>query len=400
MNKERAITHLNITGFKAVVAAVKDKSLKDRPFVIEGVTGGRSVAVDCSPEAVRQGVTSGTALAAAQRKINDLTVLPPDPASYDLMNRELEKVAQRYAPLWENDRQGNLYLDITGTSNLFGRPVDCSSKILKDILELADVRPAAAVACNKLVSKVATRSIRPMGLIQIKPETESDFLSHQDISLLPGMGAKLLNIAAVLDMREIGDIACLTQDSAISLFGRRGVVLRNMALGIDTSPVIDRNGRHRIARQADFNGDVLDEQAIQGAVFSLAEHGGLQMRNGKYGARNIQLTAVYGDGVEVQGVEKTKRILVTDNEIMRAAYNIYKRIVNRRIRIRSIGLALGELTPLEYQPDLFEPEIVVKEKRLQEAVDKIQNRFGSGKIMRGIVLAAGQRGSKKLIMNG
>ena len=398
MTKERAITHLNIIGFKATVAAVKDKSLKDRPFVIAGATGDRSLALDCSPEAVRQGVTPGTALALAERKISDLIILPPDPASYELMNKELEKVAKRYAPLWENDRQGNLYLDLTGTSSLFGRSVDCTSRILRDILEQADIRPAAAVAANKLVSKVATRSIRPMGFMQVFNGTEADFLSHQDIHILPGMGAKLMKTVAVVGIREIGEIACLSEGSAISLFGKHGVMLRNMALGIDNSPVLDRNGKQRIIQQADFCEDVIDSSAVQGAILSLAEHGGLEMRRNKLGATIINLTVNYADGMSAEGTEKGKRSFVLDKDIGNAAYRIFKKIAVRRIRIRSLSLSLESFVPLGYEVDLFEPENEEKERHLQEAVDVIQNKYGTGKITRGIVLAASSKNNGKRLL--
>jgi DNA polymerase-4 len=75
---ERAVCHLNIVGFKAAVAAAKDRSLRGRPFVIAGASGGRSLALDCSPEAIREGITPGMALAVAQWRITDLTILSPD----------------------------------------------------------------------------------------------------------------------------------------------------------------------------------------------------------------------------------------------------------------------------------------------------------------------------------
>jgi DNA polymerase-4 len=38
---QRAIVHLNFVGYRAAVAAAKDKTLKGRPFVIAGASGGR-----------------------------------------------------------------------------------------------------------------------------------------------------------------------------------------------------------------------------------------------------------------------------------------------------------------------------------------------------------------------
>ena len=393
---ERVICHFNIIGFRAAVAAVKDKSLRGRPYVIAGATGGRSLALDCSPEAIRQGVSPGTALAVAEKRIKDLIVLSPDILACDLMNRELEKITARYAPVWENDRAGNLFLDITGTASLFGAPVDCSSRMLGEILEQTGICPAAAVASNKLVSKVATRTIRPMGLIQIQGGTEAEFLYHQDIRLLPGMGQNLLRTAAVVGITEIGEIAALSEAGVIALFGKRGALLRSMALGIDNSSVEDRSGRKSITQQADFNEDILEENAIRAAIEILVERGGLEMRNEKFGMRKISFVVVYADGMRVEGREKSKRLLVTDSEIMTIAYAVYKKTVNRRIRIRSIGLSFEDLIPLGYQPDLFEPE--TKNLKLQEAVDNIQNRYGAGKVTRGLALAASPKNDGKRLL--
>jgi DNA polymerase-4 len=79
-NVHRAVCHLNIVGYRAAVATVKDRELSGRPFVITGATGGRSLVLDLSPEAMKEGISPGMALAAAERKVKDLTVLPPDPA--------------------------------------------------------------------------------------------------------------------------------------------------------------------------------------------------------------------------------------------------------------------------------------------------------------------------------
>jgi DNA polymerase-4 len=148
------------------------------------------------------------ALALAERKVKELTVLAPDPGAYQAMNKELERIAALYAPVFEYDGKGNMYLDLTGTVRMFGPPADCSSRILREILEQTGIRPAAAVSESKLVSKVATRTIRPMGLIQVQEGTEAAFLAHQDLRLLPGLGPGLLRTAAVTRFREIGQLGC------------------------------------------------------------------------------------------------------------------------------------------------------------------------------------------------
>jgi DNA polymerase-4 len=317
------------------------------------------------------------------------------------MNKELERIASQYAPVYENDRAGNLYLDITGTSRIFGPPADCASRILHDLIEKTKIKPAAASACNKLVSKVATRAIRPSGLIQINSGTEDEFLAHQDIRILPGMGPTLLRTAETTGIREIGELASLTVKEALSIFGKNGPLLRSMAQGIDGTPIEDRNRERKITEQADFNEDTLDEEIIRGAVITLAESSGLQMRRSKLGAAKICMEITYADGVRVEGQEKPKSCCILDRDILETAERIFRKAAVRRIRVRSIRLSLEGLIPLDYEVDLFEPEIE-KHHKLQKTVDEIRNRFGNEKLLHGLAVVSVLQGksSKRLLTAG
>jgi DNA polymerase-4 len=139
----RAIAHLNIIGFRAAVAALVDRDLRNRPYVIAGGSGGRAIALDVSPQAMKEGIKPGIALAAAQRIVRDLAVVAPDPAAYGKVNAVLEKVISGYAPAWQNDGGGNIYLDISGTRRLFGPPTDCVCHVQNEIYTETGMEAAA-----------------------------------------------------------------------------------------------------------------------------------------------------------------------------------------------------------------------------------------------------------------
>ena len=145
----------------------------------------------------------------------------------------------------------------------------------------------------------------------------------------------------------------------------------------------------RFFRSACFKAAAIEETAIRGSIESLAEHAGLQMRNEKRGALTVRLALAYSDGVEAQGSKKTKRLLVTDRELAAAAYAVYQKIMTRRIRIRSVSISLEDTEPLGYQPVLFEAETDIKNRRAQEAADRVQNRYGAGKLCKGAALLKG-----------
>jgi DNA polymerase IV len=382
---ERAIAHLNIVGFRAAVAALEDKRLLGRPYAIAGGKGGRAVVWDVSRAALDGGVKPGMALAAAERLVRDLAVLPPNPAACQKVNGVLETVIARYAPVWQNDGGGNLYLDITGTKKLFGPPADCTWRVSEEIKDTIGLEMAAAAAINKLTCKVASRVIRPVGFLDIHPGDEAAFLANKKLALLPGMGPLLTRTAAVAGFREIGEIAALGRGEAVSLFGKKGLLLRDSALGIDDSPVEGGAGKRQIKRRADFPEDVIDEEIIRGALASLVEDGGLQMRRDKLGARMVCLALVYSDGVALSGRERSKRLLVLEKDILAAAERVYRKSAERRVRISSIRISLEDLAPLGYEADLFSFEDEAKEWRLQRAVDLIHDRYGNRAVMRGIV---------------
>jgi len=385
-----AILHLNLISFRSIASVMKDSSLKNKPFVIAGRVGAQDVAQDVSVHALREGLYPGIPLSHAQRLVKNLTILPPDPAHYFSVNQEIEKLISRYSPVWQNDGNGNIYLDVTGTRRLFGPPADCACLIQNEMQSKIKIEPAAAAGANKLVCKVATRTIRPEGLIEIRPGDERSFLSHQDIKLLPGLGQSLMKTIRVTGFAEIGELAELSDTQALSLFGKKGILLRDSARGIDLSPVLA--GKERVIKsRADFSQDIIDENVIRGSIASIAEHAGLQMRRDKLGALSIGISVIYADGIEGAAIEKKKHPLVLDREITQSAFCLFEKAAIRRIRVRSVCLSLENFLPLGYEADLFELETETKNRRLQEAVDSIQNRHGEGKVTRGLVLAASNK---------
>ena len=380
------VGHFNIVGFRAAVAVLTDQALAERPFVIAGKVGGQDIAADISPAALREGINTGMSLVQAQRLVKNLTILPPDPAACIKVNNVIDNVISRYAPVWQNDGAGNIYFDITGTQRLFGTAPNCVCRIQNEIFDNLKIDAAAATGTNKLVCKVASRTIKPEGLIEICPGEEAAFLSRQDITLLPGLGSSLMKTIRITGFSEIGELAALSDSEALSLFGKKGILLRDNARGIDNSPVTA--GKRAIESRADFSEDVIDETLIRGAITSLAEHAGLEMRKEKLGTTEIILQVLYADGIKTEGKEKLRFSCILDRDITSAAQRIYQKTVVRRIRIRAVSLSLQGFTPLCFEPDLFVPEFEISNRKLQEAADKIKNRYGAGKIIRGIVLAA------------
>ncbi|MCL2879302.1 MAG: DNA polymerase, partial [Treponema sp.] len=55
--------HINIIGFRSAVAALVSPELRGRPYVIALGAGGRTLVCDVSPEAMKEGIMPGMAVA-------------------------------------------------------------------------------------------------------------------------------------------------------------------------------------------------------------------------------------------------------------------------------------------------------------------------------------------------
>lgn len=388
MSDRASVVHLNVADFGAAVAAAKDPALAGRPFVIAGSASGRAIVLGLSPLARREGLMSGMALASAEERIHGLVVVPPDPASCARAGEEMERLASRYAPLVQNDSGGHLYLDLSGTERLFGPALDCAVRLRNEIAEALGVEPELAVARNKLVAKVAARSVRPAGIAGVRGGDEAAFLATQDARLLPGVGPALSRLLDATGMREIGELASLADWEALALFGRRGLSLRDAARGLDSSPVTQgRLGERSIRRRADFAEDELEAPLLRAALISLVEDAGLELRKALLAARLVRVGLSYSDGYRASGEESSRRPLLLDAELLDAADRAFAKAAARRVRLRSLGLELGGLAPAVREPDLFIPEGPSRAERLQAAVDSSRLRYGPAALTRASAVA-------------
>lgn len=377
MNGKAGIVHLNITNFAAAVAIAKDTSLSDVPFVVAKADAARATVHAVSMRAWEEGISAGMPLATARRLVRGLITLPPDPRSYDAAHKAMEGVASRYTPVVQNDTGGHLYLDLAGTTALFGPHIDCAIRIRNEIASQTGLEPSVAVASNKLVAKIASRAVRPRGIAYVREGEEASFIAPQDALLLPGIGNVTARIISVAGLREIGELAQLEDNEAIALFGHRGLALRDAARGIDKSKVSAGNLADRtIRRTIDFAEPILDYRAVQAAVTSAMEDLGLELRQASLGTASVGAAVLYADGVRSENHERTGRLLTLDKDLIGAAMRAFHKAAVRRVRIRGIILTASRLEAPLREPDLFAFEGPTRPERVQSAVDTARLRFG------------------------
>ncbi|MGE4583266.1 MAG: DNA polymerase [Sphaerochaeta sp.] len=375
---QASIIHINVTDFAAAVAIAKQPSLANRPFAIAR-EGSRRVVLTSSHLAWKEGIRSGMPVSIAQRMLPSLLLLSPDTQATAKADAAIADIVQAYSPHLECDKGGHVYLDMQGTSRLFGPVVDSAVRIRKEIRERLGLEGAVAVASNKLVAKIGTRAIRPSGLTQIRGGEESSFLASQDISLLSGVGPAIRRLLHVAGIKQIGELASLDDQAVIAFLGKRGLALRDAARGLDTSTFHKGIGAQRsIVRKVSFAEPRLEQDALRAALVSAVEDAAMQMRSERLGTSMVGITLSWSDGRSNEATRRTKGQWLLDKELEQACWQAALQALQRRVHLLGFTLRLSALNPALQEVDLFQPEDLDRQTALQQTIDEVRRRFGPG----------------------
>ncbi len=370
MNNRRFILHLNVADFAVAVERVVDKSLREKPVIVAPLQAARAAVYDMSEEAYRDGVRKGMLLNRAARLSRTAQVLPP---RFDLYRRAMGafvKEARSYSPILEYGAEdGHLYIDITGTHRLFGTAPDVGWRLHRQIRSKLDIDPIWSLAGSKLVAKVGSRLVKPLGEYIVADGEEQRFLAPLPLKLLPGLNNSERLRLSEFNIVCIGELAALTRGQLHGVFGSRGV---------DDSLVRpEENKPPRVVREYIFSDDCADRTVLKGVVSALAAQLAMELRATSMSARRIGLQLDYTDGTAISRQATVRRGVCDDRSLQHLALLALKRGLTRRTRVRSCRLIGDRLHPRSSQLSLFtDLGVEKKEEKLLSAMDLIRQRFG------------------------
>ena len=203
---ERHILHINIVNFFIAVARAVQPRLLSYPVAVATPGGARRILLDVSQQAYQSGIYKGMLLDFAKRRCPDLVVLNPCPELYDRARFAILDEAEKFSPRIEPAGPGHFFVDLTGTTRLWGVAIDTADRLLQTIDDMFRLNPAIGLAKNMLVSKIATRVIKPTGLCEVIVGAEADFIAPLPISYLPGLDHKLTVMLLQFNLSSISDL--------------------------------------------------------------------------------------------------------------------------------------------------------------------------------------------------
>ncbi|MDW7772607.1 MAG: DNA polymerase IV [Desulfobulbaceae bacterium] len=382
-HRVRAVIHVDMDAFYASVEVLDNPELKGRPVVVGG-TSDRSVVSAASYEARQYGIHSAMSTIKARMLCPRAIFLPVRMNRYREISEQIMTIFHRFTPLVEPISLDEAFLDVTGSTRLFGEAPGIAAEIRKIITGETGLTASAGVATTKLVAKIASDLHKPDGLTVVEAGREREFLAGLPISKLWGAGGKTIESLALLNVETIGDLAALSPELLARRLGKHGWHLHLAATGIDDRPVVPSREAKSIGHEETFSRDLADLVIIKRELLELATRVGERLRRHECQGRTITLKIKFYDFTT-----SSRSITLTEPtsdtmEIFRHAWKLLQKTEAGRKKVRLAGISVSTLNSYGssyHQQDLFGRfRQRQKTRGLNEAVDLINQKFGAGTI--------------------
>lgn len=353
-----------------------DSRLNNRPVLIGGISD-RGVVAACSYEARRFGVHSAMPMRMARQLCPEAVVLRGNSSTYSKYSTLITDIIKEEVPIYEKTSIDEFYLDLTGMDRFFGCQ-KIASEIRAKIIRESGLPISFGLSRNKTVSKIATGEAKPNNEINIIKGTEKPFLAPLSVKKIPMVGDKTYRSLCDLGVKQIKTIQEMPIELMENVFGKNGISIWKKANGIDNSPVIAYQERKSISTERTFDKDTIDVRKLEGIMTAMAENLIFQLRRGNKLTACVTVKIRYSD-FQTYTLQRKIAYSASDQTIIPLVLELYRKLYQRRVLVRMIGVRFSHLVEGAHQINLFED---VKMLNLYKAMDTIRNLYGDRAVMR------------------
>jgi DNA polymerase-4 len=379
-NKERSIAHMDLDTFFVSCERLMDSRLNNRPVLIGG-TSDRGVVASCSYEARKFGIHSAMPMRMAKQLCPEAIILRGNSGVYTKYSKLVTEVVAATVPLYEKSSIDEFYIDLTGMDRFFGCH-QLASELRQKIIRETGLPISFGLSVNKTVSKIATGQAKPNNEIQIDKGTEKYFLAPLSVRKIPMVGEKTYNSLCDLGIKRIKTIQEMPVEMMVKVFGKSGGTIWKKANGIDNTPVFKHQERKSISTERTFDKDTTDICKLRSIVIAMTENLIFQLRRGNKLTACVSVKIRYSD-FQTYTKQKSIPYSASDEAILPIVMELYKRLYQRRLLVRLVGVKFSHLVNGGHQVNLFEDND--KMLNLYQAMDKMREKHGD----RAVIRAAG-----------
>ncbi|MBK7390341.1 MAG: DNA polymerase IV [Bacteroidetes bacterium] len=375
----RHIVHLDLDSFFVSVERLQNSSLVGKPILIGG-NSDRAVVSSCSYEARKYGVSSAMPMRMAKMLCPDAIIVRGDMEVYSKYSNMVTDIIDEDAPLYEKASIDEHYIDITGMDRFHGS-LKWTSELRQRIIRETGLPISFGMSPNKTVSKIATNEAKPSGQLEVEQERVKPFLNPLSISKIPMLGQKSYHLLRNMGVAIIETLGAMPVEMMIRVLGENGRSIWEKANGIDNAPVVPYTERKSISTERTFEKDTIDIVKINELLVTMVEGLTYDLRKQKRLTSCVTVKIRYSN-FDTHTMQARIPYTASDHVLIARARELFKKLYERRMLIRLVGIRLSHLVQGHPQINLFEDSTEMV--NLYQAIDRLKNRYGEGAVIRGV----------------
>lgn len=390
---EKIILHSDLNNFYASVECMLNPELRESSVAVCGSREDRhGIVLAKNMKAKKCGVATGEPIWKAKQKCPDLVIVPPRFNEYLHYSELVRKIYYQYTDKIEPFGMDECWLDVTGSTRLFGSGYDIAMKIKEQVKAEVGLTVSIGVSFNKIFAKLGSDMKKPDAITCIEKEKFKEIVWPLPVSDLIYVGRATANRLAKYNIHTIGELAATDIRYLEAWFGKNGVMLRQFANGLDNSEVSSfgyspppKSVGHGITCVS----DLLTADEVWKVIFELTQNISHSLRSNGFFAAGVSLTI---RNSVLEFMEYQKQLEAPSHspiEIARCAYSLLETNYTWAYNVRSVTVRAISLIPDASPCQISLAEDVtrkIKRESVETAMEKIRGRFGKQSVTYGCLI--------------
>ncbi len=388
---ERTIFLLDYDSFFARCMQQAYPPLRGKPVGIRGPAKGTAI-IAASTEAKARGVKVGMHVNEALRCCPDLQAVRSDMDMYGEISTKSLRVLTRYTDKVEPFSIDEAFMDMTELAVEYGDAHMLAQAIKRELRAALGpgITCSIGIGPNKMLAKLVSSWHKPDGITHVTPAEVPAVLQSIALIDICGIGPRVERRLQKLGIYTVEQLGRIPREVLVREFGVLGHVYWLWGQGIDLAPVSPYHAQ--AAEKSMGHGVTLPEpvftrRVLDGILLRLCERTGRRLRNGGFQGKTVHLWVGYDHDYSGERGTGGRRSLPhytdTSQEIFQAASALLPG-PTLPCPVRQVHLCVSGLRRDAVQLSLLEDR--VRQRKLQAAMDAVNDRFGELTIVRGTTM--------------
>ena len=386
---KRVIVHSDLNHCYAQIEEMFYPELREVAMVVGGDEEKRhGIILAKNDKAKAYGIKTGESLRDAFKKCPNLVVVPAHYEEYKYYTNKVKDIYREYTDKVESYGLDEAWFDLTHSQLLFGDGVELAKRIQRRIFEELGLTVSMGISFNKIFAKLGSDLDKKMGFVVIDEDNYRDIVYPLDVEDLFYVGRATRDKLHKMNIFTIGDLANAHFNDISSRLGKHGEMIWCFANGLEENEVNLNSYKRKI--KSIGNGvtaihDLREKEEAKLVFRVLVESVASRLKDEKLKAYTISISLRNN---KLEWFSRQKRLYeATDiaDEILEVVMHLLETNYDFKIPLRSISVSASQLVDsynIVQLNLLHDEEKRQNDKRLDETIDEIRERFGFNKIKR------------------